>query len=84
MELELLHNNIDYEDIYDINYIVTFPISIIEKKEKLIEEIAYSIFDLKEIKKISIYVEDENINKYFKILRIKIIYNYERKRSKDC
>lgn len=34
-------------------------------QEKLIESIAYSIFEIGEIKKISIYVEEENINKYF-------------------
>lgn len=35
-------------------------------QEKLIESIAFSIFEIKDIEKISIYVEDENINKYFK------------------
>lgn len=34
-------------------------------QEKLIESIAYSIFEIGEIRKISIYVEEENINKYF-------------------
>ncbi|MGN1001066.1 MAG: GerMN domain-containing protein [Bacilli bacterium] len=34
-------------------------------QEKLIESIAYSIFEIGEIKRISIYVEEENINKYF-------------------
>lgn len=57
-------------DIDDDYLSVSFSKNILEidklYQEKLIEEIAYSIFDLKEIKKISIYVEDENINKYFK------------------
>ena len=57
-------------DIDDDYLSVSFSKNILEVdklyQEKLIEEIAYSIFDLKEIKKISIYVEDENINKYFK------------------
>lgn len=33
---------------------------------KLIEAIAYSLFELDEIKKISIYVEDKNISEHFK------------------
>ena len=35
-------------------------------QEKLIESIVYSIFEIKDIDKVSIYVEDENICKYFK------------------
>lgn len=33
---------------------------------KIIESIAYSLFEIKDIDKISIYVEEENISKYFK------------------
>ncbi len=34
-------------------------------REKLIEAISYSIFELNEIKSISIYVEDEKLSRYF-------------------
>ena len=37
-------------------------------QEKLIEGIVYSLFELKEIEKIQIYVEDENISNYFKMV----------------
>lgn len=59
-------------DLDDDYLSVSFSKSILEVdelyQEKLIEEIAYSIFDIEDIKKISIYVEDENINKYFKFV----------------
>ena len=45
-------------------------------QEKLIESIAYSLFELKEIDKISIYVEDENISAYFKGVPEFITRNY--------
>jgi len=40
----------------------------IDKKlsSKLVESISYSIFELEDVEKISIYVEDKNINEYFK------------------
>lgn len=42
-------------------------LKIEEKKQiKLIEAISYSLFEIKEIEKISIYVNDKNINNYFK------------------
>lgn len=34
-------------------------------REKLIEAVSYSIFEINEIKSISIYVEDEKLNRYF-------------------
>lgn len=36
-------------------------------KNKLIESISYSLFELKEINNIKMYVNDENLSKYFKI-----------------
>ena len=49
---------------------INFSKDILKVNEKLqgkvIESIAYSLFELKGIDKISIYVEEENISKYFK------------------
>ncbi len=54
------------KDILKINF--SKDILKIDNKleDKLIEQICYSLFELKNIKKISIYVDNENINKYFK------------------
>ena len=56
--------------INDDNIIINFSKDILdvseEQQEKLIESIAFSIFEIDEVKSISILVENENINKYFK------------------
>lgn len=45
-------------------------------QEKVIESIVYSIFEIKDIKTISIYVNEENISKYFKEVPSKITRDY--------
>ena len=45
-------------------------------QEKLIESIVYSIFEIKDINNINIYVEDENISKYFKDIPETITRNF--------
>jgi len=55
----------------DHDYVsINFSKNILEveedKQEKLVESIVYSLFEISDIKTISLYVEEENISNYFK------------------